>query len=115
MSFGYEREVVLPIQVTAPASLAIGTTVTLRGHASWLVCEKICIPEEADIALSLPVVAGPPAPSTTAPAVEQARRLVPTLSPWAASLSASPETVSIRIAAPGLAAERIAEAWFFPM
>src|SRR5215831_17874493 len=115
MSFGYEREVVLPIQMTAPASLTIGADVTLRGHASWLVCEKICIPDEADIALSLPVVAGPPAPSTTAPAVEQARRLVPTLSPWAASLSATPETVSIRIAAPGLAAERIAEAWFFPM
>src|SRR5215510_6017342 len=115
MSFGYEREVVLPIQMTAPASLAVGTGVTLRGHASWLVCEKICIPEEADIALSLPVAAGPPAPSTTAPAVEQARRLVPTPSPWTASLSATPETVSIRIAAPDLAAEQIAGAWFFPM
>src|SRR5262249_61071091 len=54
-------------------------------------------------------------PSTTAPAVEQARRLVPTPSPWTASLSATPETVSIRIAAPDLAAERITEAWFFPM
>ena len=115
MSFGYEREVVLPIQMTAPASLAVGTGVTLRGHASWLVCEKICIPEEDDIALSLPVAAGPPAPSTTAPAVEQARRLVPTPSPWTASLSATPETVSIRIAAPDLAAEQIAGAWFFPM
>ena len=115
MSFGYEHEVVLPIQLTAPTSLATGAPVTLGGHVSWLVCEKICIPEEADVALSLPVAAGPPAPSDTAPAIEHARRSVPTPSPWAASLSATPETVSIRVAAPDLAAERIVEAWFVPM
>jgi thiol:disulfide interchange protein len=115
MSFGYEHEVVLPIQLTAPASLARGAPVTLGGHVSWLVCEKICIPEEADVALSLPVAAGSPAPSDTAPAVEHARRSVPTPSPWAVSLSATPDTVSIRVAAPDLAAERIVEAWFFPM
>src|SRR5262249_15710647 len=115
VGFGYEREVVLPLQPPPPANLATGAPVTLGGHVSWLVCEKICIPEEADVALSLPVAAGPPAPSDTAPAVEHALRAVPTPSPWAASLSATPETVSIRIAAPDLAAERIAEAWFFPM
>ena len=115
MSFGYEREVVLPIELTAPASLGTDAPVVLRGHVSWLVCEKICIPEEAEVALSLPVAAGPPAPSVTAPAVEEARRAAPTPSPWAAAVSATPETVSIRVAAPDLAAERIAEAWFFPM
>src|SRR5262245_31924440 len=39
MSYGYEGEVVLPIPVTASRDLAPGSTVTLRGHASWLVCE----------------------------------------------------------------------------
>src|SRR5262245_54632432 len=41
MSFGYSREVVLPVPVTPPADLAPGGRVTLRGRASWLVCEKI--------------------------------------------------------------------------
>ena len=62
MTYGYSREVVLPIAVTAPRDLAPGTRVTLRGHASWIVCEKTCIPEEAPIALTLPVAAGRPNP-----------------------------------------------------
>src|SRR5262245_10376063 len=40
MSFGYSDRVVLPIPVTAPADLAPGRRVTLRGQAHWLVCEK---------------------------------------------------------------------------
>src|SRR5262250_66126 len=60
MTYGYSDEVVLPIPITAPASLTPGVEITLRGQASWLVCEKICIPEEAPIALSLPVTHGTP-------------------------------------------------------
>lgn len=37
MSYGYSREVVLPIPITAPADLAPGTRVTLRGRVSWVV------------------------------------------------------------------------------
>jgi thiol:disulfide interchange protein len=114
MSYGYTHEVVLPIQITAPGHLDVGTPVTLRGHVSWLVCERICIPEEADVALTLPVGEGKAAPAPTA-LVEQARRTVPALSPWPATLSATPETVTIKVAAPGLAVDRIVEAAFFPM
>jgi thiol:disulfide interchange protein DsbD len=115
MSFGYVDEVVLPIQITAPASLAVGTPATLRGHASWLVCEKICIPEEADVVLSLPVAPGRPAPATTAGDIERARRMVPTPSPWPATVSATAETVTISAAAANLSPDRIAGAWFFPL
>jgi len=61
MSYRYTGEVVLLTQLTAPTSQPTGTPVTLRGHASWLVCEKTCIPEEADVALTLPVTAAKPA------------------------------------------------------
>jgi thiol:disulfide interchange protein len=114
MSYGYTREVVLPVRITAPPGLDPGTPVTLLGHASWLVCQRICIPEEADVGLTLPVSSGPPAPAPTAP-VAQARRSVPAPSPWPAAFSATPDTVTISVAAPRLAADRIAEAWFFPM
>ena len=115
VSYGYTGEVVLLTQVTAPASLAVGTPVTLRGQASWLVCEKICIPEESAVELTLPVVAGKPTLALTAPAIEQARHTVPTPSPWAVSLRTSPEAVTISVAARGLAADRIEEGWFLPM
>jgi thiol:disulfide interchange protein len=112
VSYGYTNEVVLLTRLSAPADLPVGTPVTLRGRASWLVCEKICIPEEADIALTLPV--GATKPAATAPAIERARRAVPAPSPWRTSLRATPDTVTVSVAAPGLAADRIAEVWFFP-
>ena len=81
MSFGYTDEVVLPVAITAPAGLAPGTSVTLRGQASWLVCEKICIPEEAPVSLTLSVGAVEPDPAGAA-LLAGARRAVPVPSPW---------------------------------
>jgi thiol:disulfide interchange protein/DsbC/DsbD-like thiol-disulfide interchange protein len=114
MSYGYTGEVVLLTRLTAPPGLASGAPVTLRGHAAWLVCEKTCIPEQADVTLTLPVVAGKPAPGAGAGAIEQTRRAVPLPSPWPASLSATPEAVTVSVAAPGLEPSRIAEVVFFP-
>jgi thiol:disulfide interchange protein len=115
MSYGYSREVILPIPITAPRDLAAGASVTLSGTASWLVCEKICIPEEAPIALTLSARPGTPRPDPRgAPLIAAARRSAPTPSPWPASFEATAETVTLRVAAPGLAAERIAEVWFYP-
>ena len=107
-------QVPVPVRVTVPADARPGSRVALRGRASWLVCEKTCIPEEADVALTLPVIAGPPAPAATAPAIERARRAVPAASPWPATLSATAETVTVSVAAPRLAADRISDVWFFP-
>jgi len=115
MSYGYSNEVVLPIPVTAPADLIPGARVTLSGRASWLVCEKECIPEEAPVSLTLAVAAGEPGPHPVgAPLIARARQAVPSPSPWAASFTATPETVTITVAARGLAPERIAEVWFYP-
>src|SRR5262249_46933036 len=44
MSYGYEAEVVLPIPVTVSQDVTPGTTVTLRGHASWLVSHNTSLP-----------------------------------------------------------------------
>jgi thiol:disulfide interchange protein len=57
-TYGYEREVLLPIRMTAPADLVPGTTVTLAGHVDYVVCEEECIPAEAELKLTLPVRAG---------------------------------------------------------
>lgn len=115
MSYGYSREVVLPIAVTAPPGLAPGARVTLRGQASWIVCEKTCVPEEAAVALTLPVTATTPVPDPRgAPLIAAARRAVPAPSPWPASFVVTPERVTFAIAARGLDAQRVSEAWFYP-
>ena len=114
MSFGYTDEVVLPIPITVPAGITPGTSATLRGHASWLVCEKICIPEEAPVSLTLPV--GPASPDSAGAAlIARARRAVPGPSPWPVSFATTPETITFTVPAPGLVRERIADVWFYPM
>ena len=42
-----------------------GERVTLSAEARWLVCEKICLPEDGKFAITLPVMAAPPPSSTT--------------------------------------------------
>ncbi|HZE58758.1 MAG TPA: protein-disulfide reductase DsbD domain-containing protein, partial [Chthoniobacterales bacterium] len=54
--YGYHDEVLLLQEITPPASLT-GNTVQLAAEASWLVCEKICIPGNANLKLDLPVAA----------------------------------------------------------
>ena len=60
-NYGYENEVLLavPLQVSAgfrPSALLGGSeTLTVRLHASWLVCRVECIPEEGDFELSVPL------------------------------------------------------------
>lgn len=114
MSHGYTDEAVLLVRVTAPADLTPGKLVTLGGRASLLVCEKICIPEEKDLALTLPVQTGPAAASPDAPLIARARRAVPLPSPWPATVSVSPERVVLSLDARGLAANRVSDAWFYP-
>lgn len=60
VNYGYSDEVILPMQVTAPADARPGSTVVLKGKAEFLVCADICIPESAELELKLPVVANPP-------------------------------------------------------
>jgi thiol:disulfide interchange protein DsbD len=49
MSFGYSGETVLLMRISAPRGLTPGSRAHLSARASWLVCEKICIPEEANV------------------------------------------------------------------
>jgi thiol:disulfide interchange protein len=115
MTYGYSESVVLPIPVTPPSDLEPGTRVTLKGQASWLVCEKICIPEEALIALTLPVVRGTPALDSRGSAlIAAARRSIPTQSPWRASFASTNTDITFTIDASGLVADRISEVWFYP-
>jgi len=57
VNYGYEGELLLPVpfKVAPDFQAPTGDTVTLRLHASWLVCRVECIPEEGDFTLQLPV------------------------------------------------------------
>jgi thiol:disulfide interchange protein/DsbC/DsbD-like thiol-disulfide interchange protein len=54
--YGYHDEILLIQQVTPPKNLT-DASANLSAKVSWLVCEKICIPGDGTVNLSLPVAA----------------------------------------------------------
>ena len=61
LDYAYTGEVLLPVPITVPADAQVGSIVTLKAAAAFLVCEQVCVPEDAVVTLTLPVVAGMPA------------------------------------------------------
>lgn len=59
MNYGHEGEPTFLIELTAPPDAVPGTLAELVVDATWLICDDICIPEDAILSLSLPVVAEP--------------------------------------------------------
>jgi thiol:disulfide interchange protein DsbD len=58
VNYVYEGEVLLPMEAMAPAGAQVGDTLELRAFVSLLVCDdSTCVPEEAEVRLSLPVTA----------------------------------------------------------
>jgi len=53
---GYEREVTLLVDVAVPQDAAVGQATEIKADVSWLVCQEVCIPQQAS--LSVPVTVG---------------------------------------------------------
>jgi thiol:disulfide interchange protein DsbD len=112
MDYGYEGTPWLLTNLTAPADAKPGP-VTLKAHASWLVCQQICIPEDATLTLNLNVGAGGHDPAV-AKDFAAARALLPVASPWKVNYALSGGNLDLYVAAPSLAAAHPATADFFP-
>lgn len=56
-NYGYEGSVLLPVDISLTKSLPKGTEAEVRLSASWLVCEKECVPQDGQFALKLPLQA----------------------------------------------------------
>jgi thiol:disulfide interchange protein DsbD len=115
MDYGYDKEVTLLIDVTAPANAKVGDRVTLNGHATWLVCSEVCVPEDADVSLALPVTATlPPADTGNAALFADTRAKLPHPSPWNAVYDAGDKRFALLIESPELAKAKPREASFYP-
>jgi thiol:disulfide interchange protein len=103
MTYGYTGEVLLPVALKGASG-----PVTVKLHASWLICEKLCVPEEGDFTLTLPAGAGTASPQ--APLFAAADAAAPRPSPWPATIA--PDG-TLHLAGPEAAAAA-REAWFMP-
>lgn len=115
VNFGYGDQVHLLVPLTVPATAIPGQAVTLDAKVDWLVCEDICIPESADLSITVPVVAGTaPVEPDAAPLFTRARASLPVPSPFPATLSPGDKAHRLSLSAPGLDRGKISEAFFFP-
>lgn len=59
LNYGHEGKLAFLVEVTAPETAVAGSDVTFDVAASWLICADVCIPENGDLTLTLPVVDEP--------------------------------------------------------
>jgi thiol:disulfide interchange protein DsbD len=57
-AWGFEKDVLLMVDITPPAQLAPGSTVPLRAKGAWMACARTCHPGWGDFEISLPVQDG---------------------------------------------------------
>lgn len=58
-SYIYKDSMLYMMEATVPENLDPGDKTTLQVSADWLICEKVCIPESADLELTLDVAEQP--------------------------------------------------------
>ncbi|MFH7044324.1 protein-disulfide reductase DsbD family protein [Paucibacter sp. JuS9] len=93
-NYGYSEQVLLLSEVQLPADLKPGGTARLSASVSWLVCKDVCIPQDAKLALSLPVAAEA-VPSSDAALIQQAKAALPAAAPWPVQVVQSTEGLQI--------------------
>lgn len=114
-SYGYENEIVFPMRLSVPQDARPGTQLVVVAAADWVVCEKECIPEEGKFRLTLPVEAAErPAGAAIRAAFAIADARKPQASPWQAALSASGPALELRVTGPGISAQSVRSALYFP-
>ncbi|MDP2215415.1 protein-disulfide reductase DsbD [Phenylobacterium sp.] len=115
VNYGYSGEVILPMTLTAPADAPVGQPVTLRAAAAFLVCEEICIPEDALLELTLPVQAQAAQPSGRwAGPIARALEAAPRRADLAAVFENSDQGLRLAVTGAALAGANLADSYFFP-
>jgi thiol:disulfide interchange protein DsbD len=112
VSYGYEGEVLLPVEIRTPATVA-APEVRLGARVDWLECQEACLPGRAELALTLPV-RPEPSPGPHAALFAEARRRLPARDPaWRLSARSAEGSVSLAVRPPR--GTTLREAYFYPL
>ncbi len=115
MDYGYEGEVLLPFTLTAPADAPAGTAVQIAAKASLLVCKDVCVPQDTNLVLSLPVTsAAPPADPQWAGPIQAALAAAPAAGPLQARFTATATAIRLSIVGVPAQGAGVSQAYFFP-
>ncbi len=110
MNHGYSKETAVLAGLAIPGDWPAGRPVPVQAHATWLVCEEVCIPEEARFAFSLPTGDAPVALEPVRELFARARAALPAPAPWPVSVRDEGSHLVLSVDAAGV---DLAGAWFF--
>lgn len=112
VNFGYEGEVLFPIDITVPENQAAGL-ITIKAKGGWLVCSDICIPEDADLSLDL-MVGSKSIDENHVSLFQTARAHLPRKLDLASSYSVNENKIKVQVQMLGLQRSRINTITYFP-
>ncbi|HEV8502363.1 MAG TPA: thioredoxin family protein [Casimicrobiaceae bacterium] len=106
-NYGYEGVAWHPVTLHAAPGAALGSHVALAARADWLVCRETCIPEGADLTLTLPVATQAVDDPRDGAAITAARARVPAplAAGWSASARGEGQRVALELRPPAGAAD----------
>ncbi|MBV9993594.1 MAG: thioredoxin family protein [Caulobacteraceae bacterium] len=114
MDYGYRGQVLLPVPIEVPASARLGSVQHIAAAASFLVCSRVCVPEDANLSLDLPVVAAAGLDPAWGGRIAQTLAAAPKPSGVAAAYQVVGRRLQIAVADPGSASEISQAAYFYP-
>ena len=104
VNYGYDGEVLLLVDITAVPDFLSGKSATLNARADWLVCKEICIPEGADLTLTLPIATQSEIDPRWGTAITDARAALPRpLDGWRVVATGKGDTVELALSTDAVA------------
>ena len=113
INLGYKQQVLLTQRLIYRPTEASSGFVTINLAGRWLVCEEVCIPEEADLSLRLPIVEQAEVNSVLAMRFDQ-QPIPQTLKAGVEVQWLDTETFNLTVDLPGLSRENFQEVYFLP-
>ena len=115
MNFGFYGTAMHLVEITPPANLADGTSVTFNADTTWLVCEEICIPEDGTFSFTMTADSGAETEMTPYRfLIEKALNDLPVESPWDATFDIQDKSFELSLFGAFDPSADIRDVAFFP-
>jgi DsbC/DsbD-like thiol-disulfide interchange protein len=113
VDYGYDGEVLLPLTIHVPSATGNRGPVEFSAEAKWLICREVCIPEHAELKLSLPVSTAAGVDQQHAQLFERTEKLLPQPLPsnWKVSFASVKDELVLTVRA----GKPITKVEFFPL
>lgn len=113
VDYSYDGEILLPFTIHVPSAIRNQSALEFSAEAKWLICREVCIPEHAELKLSLPVSSAAGVNQQHAQLFERTEKLLPQPLPsnWKVSFASAKDELVLTIHA----GKPITQAEFFPL